>query len=120
MGKNNAKEPYCHMIQPNDVMKALDENWEDFKKQASQDPLYYNGPGDLLDTAEGRAKFCRLNETGVFRKEDPDFPGYKIWVFNLQGKGMTVKKRSRVDPALMEDIDYDAEGNQTGKSYEPA
>ncbi len=33
---------------------------------------------------------------------------------------MTVKKRSRVDLALMEDIDYDAEGNQTGKSYEPA
>ena len=49
------------MIQPNDVMKALDENWEDFKKQASRDPLYYNGPGDLLDTPEGRAKFCRLN-----------------------------------------------------------
>lgn len=108
------------MIQPNDVMKALDENWEDFKKQAASDPLYYSGPGDLLDTPEGRAKFCRLNETGVFRKPDPDYPGYKIWVFNLQGKGMTVKKRSRVDPALMEDIDYDAEGNQTGKSYEPA
>ena len=93
------------MIQPNDVMKALDENWEECKKQAASDPRYYNGPGDLLDTPEGRAKFCRLNETGVFRKPDPDYPGYKIWVFNLQGKGMTVKKRSRVDPALMEDID---------------
>ena len=108
------------MIQPDDVMKALDENWEEFKNKASQDPLYYNGPGDILDTPEGRAKFCRLNETGVFRKEDPDFPGYKIWVFNLQGKGLTVKKRSRVDLALMEDIDYDADGNETGKSYEPA
>ena len=108
------------MIQPNDVMKALDENWEDFKKEAAQDPLYYNGPGDLLDTPEGRAKFCRLNETGVFRKEDPQFPGYFIFVFNNQGEGMVIKKRSRVDLSLMEDIDYDADGNQTGKSYEPA
>ena len=108
------------MIDPRDVMKVDDENWEAFKKEAMKDELFYNGPGDLLDTPEGRAKFCRLNETGVFRKEDPDFPGYKIWVFNLQGKGMTIKKRSRVDLALMEDIDYDAEGNQTGKSYEPA
>ena len=108
------------MLQPNDVMKAADENWEEFKQQATQDPLYYKGPGDLLDSPEGRAKFCRLNETGVFRKADPDYPGYKIWVFNLQGKGMTIKKRSRVDPALMEDIDYDENGIETGKSYEPA
>ena len=108
------------MIQPEDVMKAAEENWEKFKKEAVRDPLYYSGPGDLLDTAEGRAKFCRLNETGVFRKPDPDFPNYKIWVFNLQGKGMTVKKRSRVDLSLMEDIDYDADGNETGRSYEPS
>jgi hypothetical protein len=108
------------MIQPEDVMKASDEGWEDFKKEAQKDPLYYNGPGDLLDTPEGRKKFCALNETGVFRKPDPDFPNSKIWVFNLQGKGLTIKKRSRVDPAIMEDIDYDADGNQTGKSYEPA
>ena len=108
------------MIQPDDVMKALDENWDSFKQEAMKDPLFYNGPGDLLDTPEGRAKFCALNETGVFRKADPEYPGYKIWVFNLQGKGMTVKKRSRVDPMLMEDTDYDAEGNETGKSYEPA
>lgn len=108
------------MIQPNDVTNAPDESWEEFKTQAAKDPLYYCGPGDLLDTAEGRAKFCRLNETGVFRKPDPNYPGYKIWVFNLQGQGLTIKKRSRVDPALMEDIDYDAEGNETGKSYEPA
>ena len=33
---------------------------------------------------------------------------------------MTIKKRSRVDPALMEDIDYDENGIETGKSYEPA
>ena len=108
------------MIQPNDVMKAAEEDWEAFKKDARKDPLFYDGPGDLLDTPEGRAKFCALNETGVFRKADPDFPGYKIWVFNLQGKGITVKKRSRIDPALMEDIDYDANGLEAGKSYEPA
>ena len=108
------------MIDPREVDKVPDEEWEEFKKRAAKDELFYTGPGDLLDTPEGRSKFCRLNETGVFRKEDPDFPGYKIWVFNLQGKGMTVKKRCRVDLALMEDIDYDAEGNQTGKSYEPA
>ena len=53
------------LIQPQDVLNAANENWEEFKKQAQKDPLYYNGPGDLLDTAEGRAKFCRLNETGV-------------------------------------------------------
>ena len=108
------------MIQPNDVVNVPEEEWNEFKKQAVKDELYYNGPGDLLDTPESRAKFCRLNETGVFRKPDPDFPGYKIWVFNLQGQGMTVKKRSRVDPALMEDIEYDASGNEVGKSYEPA
>ena len=108
------------MFQPEDVMKADDESWEEFKQAAMKDPLFYNGPGDLLDTPEGRAKFCALNETGVFRKEDPDFPNFKIWVFNLQGKGMTIKKRSRVDLDLMEDIEYDADGKEVGKSYEPA
>ncbi len=108
------------MIQPNDVDKVSVDDWESFKKEASRDPLYYNGPGDLLDTAEGRAKFCRLNETGVFRKQDPEFPSHKIWVFNLQGQGMTIKKRSRIDPSLMEDIDYDADGKEVGKSFEPA
>ena len=108
------------MIQPNDVMKALDENWEDFKKQASRDPLYYNGPGDLLDTPEGRSRFCRLNESGAFRKPDPDFRGYFIWVFNNQGEGMVIKKHSKVDLMLMEDIEYDAEGKEISKSFEPA
>lgn len=108
------------MIQPDDVMKVENEDWEEFKKQAAQDELYYNGPGDLLDTAEGRSKFCKLNETGVFRKPDPDYPNYKIWVFNNQGQGMVIKKRSRVDPALMENVEYDAEGNLLSKSYEPA
>ena len=108
------------MIEPNDVMNVKEEDWEQFKKDAARDELYYSGPGDLLDTAEGRASFCRLNETGVFRKPDPNAPGYKIWVFNVQGQGLIVKKRSRVDPRLMEDIEYDAEGKEVSKSYEPA
>ena len=108
------------MIQPDDVFKVEDAEFDEFRKKAMQDELWYNGEGDLLDTAEGRARFCRLNETSVFRKPDPDYPGYKIWVFNLQGKGLVVKKRSKVDPQVMEDIEYDADGNETGRSYEPA
>lgn len=108
------------MIQPDDVIKVDDSEWEEFKKKAAQDELYYNGPGDLLDTPEGRAKFCRLNDTTVFRKPDPQFPGYKIWVFNNQGQGLVVKKRSRVDPALMENVEYDADGKELSRSYEPA
>ena len=108
------------MINPNDVMKVGDEDWEQFKKDAVKDELYYSGPGDLLDTAEGRAKFCRLNTTGVFRKPDPAYPGYKIWVFNNQGQGMVVKKRSHVDPMLMEDIEYGADGKELSRSFEPA
>ena len=108
------------MIQPNDVIKTDNENWEAFKQQAMQDELFYDGPGDLLDTPEGRAKFCRLNDSGLFRKDDPFYPGYKIWVFNLKGQSLTIKRRSHVDPSLMEDTDYDADGIETGKSYEPA
>lgn len=108
------------MIDPRDIMKVDDENWEEFKQQAMKDELYYNGPGDLLDTPEGRAKFCRLNKTSVFNKPDPEFPGYKIWVYNLQGQGLIVKKLSRVDHAVMEDIEYDADGKEISRSYEPA
>lgn len=108
------------MYQPNDVDKISDEDWEEWKKKALKDELFYNGPGDLMDTPEGRAKFCRLNESGAFRKPDPDFPMHYIWVFNVQGEGLVVKKRSRVDPALMEDIEYDAEGKELSRSYEPA
>ena len=108
------------MLEPNDVMKVDDKDWEQFKKDAVRDELYYSGPGDLLDTLEGRAKFCRLNESSVFRKPDPDFPNSKIWVFNVQGQGMVIKKRSRVDPSLMEDIEYDADGKEISKSFEPA
>lgn len=108
------------MIDPKDVMKVEDENWEEFKQRAMKDKLYYNGPGDLLDTAEGRAKFCRLNTTSVFNKPDPEFPGYKIWVYNLQGQGLVVKKLSRVDHSVMENIEYDADGNEKSRSYEPA
>ncbi len=108
------------MIQPDDVMKVENEDWEEFKKKAAGDELYYSGPGDMLDTAEGRAKFCRLNDTGVFRKPDPDYPNYKIWVFNSQGQGLVVKKRSRVDPALMENVEYGPDGLELSRSYEPA
>ena len=108
------------MVDPRDVDKVSDEDWEQFKKDAARDELYYNGPGDLLDTPEGRSKFCRLNKTGVFRKPDPQFPGYKIWVFNNQGEGMVVKRRSRVDPSLMEDVEFNAEGVEISKSFEPA
>ena len=108
------------MIDPQDVMKVDDENWEAFKKEAMKDELFYNGPGDLLDTPEGRAKFCRLNKTSVFNKQDPEFPAYKIWVYNLQGQGLIVKKLSRVDHAVMENIEYDADGKEVSRSYEPA
>ena len=99
---------------------------EDIKREISaedqynySDELFYTGPGDLLDTAEGRAKFCRINESTVFRKKDPTVWKNYIWVFNNQGVGMTIKKQSRVDPQLMECIDYDADGNEIGKAYEP-
>ena len=108
------------MIQPSDVNKIENEDWEDFKKKAVQDELYYSGPGDLLDTAEGRARFCRLNDSGMFRKPDPLYPGYNIYVFNNKGEGMVVKRRSRVDPTLMEDVEFNAEGQEISRSYEPA
>ena len=108
------------MIEPNDVMKIGEEDWEQFKKDAAKDELYYSGPGDLLDTAEGRARFCRLNDSGMFRKPDPVYPGYNIYVFNNKGEGMVVKRRSRVDPTLMEDVEFNAEGNEISRSYEPA
>lgn len=108
------------MIDPSEVMKVDDKDWDEFRDRAVKDELFYNGPGDLLDTPEGREKFCRLNKTGVFNKDDPQNPGYKIWVFNLQGQSMIVKRRSRVDPAVMEDVEYDAQGNETSRSYEPA
>ena len=108
------------MIQPRDVDLVENEDWEAFKKRAAQDELYYAGPGDLLDTAEGRAKFCRLNESGMFRKPDPVYPGYSIYVFNNRGEGMVVKRRSRVDPSLMEDVEFDAAGAEISRSYEPA
>lgn len=108
------------MIQPNDVMKVDEKDWEAFKKKAVKDDLFYKGDGDLLDTPEGRSKFCKNNETSIFRKPDPEFPGYKIWVFNNQGKGLVIKKRSRVEPEIMVNTEYDENGIEIGKSYEPA
>ena len=108
------------MTQPNDVMRVPDEEWEQFKKDVSKETLYYRGQGDLLDTAEGRKNFCRLNESGLFRKDDPIYPGYKIWVFNNQGEGMVIKKRSRADPSLMENTEFNSDGMEISKSFEPA
>lgn len=99
-----------------DLKKEIEE--QDGYKYS--DELFYTGEGDLLDTAEGRAKFCRINETTVFKKKDPTVWNNYIWVFNNQGVGMTIKRQSHVDPKLMECIDYDADGNPTGKVYEPA
>ena len=82
------------MIEPNDVMKSQRRELGGVQKEAAKDELYYNGPGDILDTPEGRAKFCRLNESSVFRKPDPEFPGSKIWVFNLKGQGMVIKREA--------------------------
>ena len=98
-----------------DLKKEIEE--QDGYKYS--DELFYTGEGDLLDTAEGRAKFCRLNETTVFKKKDPTVWNNYIWVFNNQGIGMTIKRQSHVDPQLMECIDYDADGNEIGKAYEP-
>ena len=50
------------MIDPRDVDKVPDEEWEEFKKRAAKDELFYNGPGDMLDNPEGRAKFCTLRD----------------------------------------------------------
>ena len=103
-----------------------DKELKDIKKEIEEqdgyhysDELFYTGEGDLLDTPEGRAKFCRINESTVFRKKDPTVWKNYIWVFNNQGVGMTIKRQSHVDPQLMECIDYYADGNEIGKAYEP-
>ena len=99
---------------------------EDIKREISaedqynySDELFYTGPGDLLDTAEGRAKFCRINETTVFRKKDPGTWNNYIWVFNNQGVGKTIKKQGRVDPQLMEFFFKQKTAYEIGKAYEP-
>ena len=33
---------------------------------------------------------------------------------------MVIKRRSRVDPSLMEDVEFDVNGNEISRSYEPA
>ena len=108
------------MIEPKDVMNVSDEEWEAFKEKAMADEMYYHGKGDMMDTPEGRAQFCRQNKSGVYNKPDPEAPGYKIWVFVVQNEGIIVKRRSKVDPRLMEDIEYNAQGLEVSKSFEPA
>lgn len=104
-----------------DKYKRLKELIEQQEAELDKGPeeLWYNGEGDLLDTEEGRAKFCQLNKSSVFAKDDPDFFGSRITVFNIQGKTMTIKRRCKADPTLFESKVYDADGKQTDKFYEP-
>jgi len=81
--------------------------------------LWYDGEGDLLDTAEGRANFCRLNKSSIYRKPDPASYGDFITVFAVQNQSLVIKKRCQADPTLFELKEYDAEGNETNKFYEP-
>ena len=85
----------------------------------SPEELWYDGEGDLLDTEEGRSKFCRLNKSSVYVKDDPELIGSRITVFNIQGKTMTIKRRCKADMSLFESKIYDADGKQTDKFYEP-
>ena len=85
-----------------------------------KDELWYDGEGDLLDTPDGRSKFCRLNKTSIFSKEDPGMFNDFIFVYNVQGESLVIKKRSRVDATLYECIEYDANGVETNKFFDPA
>ena len=33
---------------------------------------------------------------------------------------MVIKRRSRVDPTLMDDVEFNVDGNEISRSYEPA
>ena len=104
-----------------DKYKWLRELIEQQEAELDKGPeeLWYNGEGDILDTEEGRAKFCQLNKSSVYTKDDPDFFGGRITVFNIQGKTMTIKRRCKADTTLFESKVYDADGKQTDKFYEP-
>lgn len=84
------------------------------------DKLWYDGEGDLLDTAEGRAKFCRLAESSIYSKPDPEMFNSSIWVYNVQGQSLVIKKLSRVDQSLYECVEYDAQGAEVQKFFDPA
>ena len=51
------------MIDPRDVDKVPDEEWEEFKKRAAKDELFYNGPGDMLDNPEGSEEYENAKAT---------------------------------------------------------
>lgn len=104
-----------------DEVKTQKDPFDDIQDRTFKiDELWYDGEGDLLDTAEGRAKFCRLSKTSVFNKPDPEMFNSLIWVYNVQGESLVVKKRSRADPKLYECIEYDAAGSEVQKFYDPA
>lgn len=86
--------------------------------EPEKDPLWYDGEGDLLDTAEGRAEFCRLNKSSLYAKEDPGFPGGTVFVYCNQGKALVVKKRSHERKGLYECFEFDADGNLTNSYWD--
>ena len=90
---------------------------EEFDKGPEE--LWYDGDGDLLDTEEGRSKFCKLNKTSIYRKQDPYFVGSNITAFVIQGESLTIKRRCKADESLYESKVYDANGKETDKYYEP-
>ncbi len=103
-----------------DEIKKEKDPFDDIQERTFKiDKLWYDGDGDLLDTAEGRSKFCRLSETSIFNKPDPEAWNSSIWVYNVQGVSLVIKKRSRVDPKLYECVEYDADGNEVQKFYDP-
>lgn len=99
--------------------KRLQELAEEAADDRGLEELWWDGEGDLLDTEEGRAKFCQLNETSIYRKNDPEFPGSTITVFVIQGQTMTIKRRCKADESLYESRIYDVNGKETEKFYEP-
>ena len=98
------------------IEEEMDE--KEIAEAAANDPLWYSGEGDLLDTAEGRAKFCKLSKTSIYRKRDPMFPADWIEVYVVQGESLLIRKRCKADKSLVECIEYDAEGEQTNKFFD--
>lgn len=81
--------------------------------------LWWDKEGEILDTEEGRAKFCKYAKSSIYTKEDPEFFNGKTIVFVIQGESLTIKKRCKPDPSLFESKVYDASGKQVDKYYEP-
>ncbi len=85
------------MIQPNDVIKTDDKDWEELRKTPATS-FYHNGPGTCWIRRRAGRSSCRSPRPQCSEKPGPEFPGYKIWCSTIRGVGMVVKRRSRVDP----------------------